>query len=129
MKTHVAQVCFSTHLLPEVVQPGRGSRTSPARGRKHPPAGSVHCVENLAGRRRQPHGSGARLAIAQEEMSLAIVGPPQRQDLTLAASGQEQKANDRYMLRTTLGVSTAAQPGPSRPWKKKRALMAFLKSL
>ena len=32
-------------------------------------------------------------------MSLAVVRPAERQDFSLAASGQEEKAHDRHLLR------------------------------
>ena len=36
---------------------------------------------------------------------------------------------DLEMKARALALCDAAEPGPSRPWKKKKGLMAFLKSL
>ena len=36
---------------------------------------------------------------------------------------------DLEMKARALALCDAAEPGPSRPWKEKKGLMAFLKSL
>ena len=112
VKAHAAQVRFRTDPAPEPVQPLRAPRAVPLRGLKDPWAGSLQCIENASGRLRQPHGSGACLAVAEEQMALAVIRPAQRQDLALAASRKQEKADDRNLPWSTvrMGRQRCGQP-------------------
>ena len=108
VKAHAAQVRFRTDPAPEPVQPLRAPRAVPLRGLKDPWAGSLQCIENAPGRLRQPHGSGACLAVAEEQMALAVIRPAQRQDLALAASRKQEKADDRNLPWSTVRMGPTA---------------------
>ena len=66
----------------------------PARCGENPTALPFQRSENPPCWLRQPDGPRSRLGIAEEEMALPVVRPSQRQDLALAASGQQKKADD-----------------------------------
>ena len=99
METNVPQIRLGAEPPPEVVQPDVRRRTSrPARG-KHPAAVPFQPVEHPAGGLGQPDGSRPGLRIAQEQVPLAVVRPAERQNFTLTASGQKEKAHDRHLFR------------------------------
>ena len=108
VKTYIPQVRLGSDPGPEAVQPDRGARFPRARRREYPSARPRQLVENLPGRLGEPDGSGSRLAVAQEETSLPVVGPLERQDLALAASGQQEKAGRRDLQGPLVGVCNEA---------------------
>ena len=48
---------------------------------------------------REPHGSRPRLAVPEVQVAFPVVAPLQCEDFALAAAGQEQKPDDRRLLR------------------------------
>ena len=71
---------------------------------KDPTAGPRDAVEDGPRGRGQPDGPRSGLGVAQEQAALAVVGPAERQDLALAASGQKEQADRGDLPRTRLGV-------------------------
>ena len=57
--------------------------------------GTGDVCENLAGGLGQPDGSRSGLAVAKEQMTVAVIGPAQGQDLAFPASRQQQEAHGR----------------------------------
>ena len=104
VKANAAQPGFGTNRIPEPFDPAFVPRPLAARRREHPPSGSVQPVENVPGGLRQPDGAGPSLAVAKEEVTLAVVGPAERQDLALAASRQQEEPDDGDLLRTPICV-------------------------
>ena len=91
VEAHAAQPGLGANLDPETLQPAFVPRPSAARRREHPLPCPLQPVENVPGGPRQPDGAGPGLAVAEKEMPLAVVGPTERQDLALAASGQQEE--------------------------------------
>ena len=104
VEAHVTETDLCADPEPEVVQPVIPAGPVSFRGRKYPVARSIDCIENLPNRLREPDRSRTRLAIAQEEMAFAVVGPSQRQDLPLAAARQQKKADDGGLVWPTIGM-------------------------
>ena len=104
VEAHAAQPGFGTNRVPEPFEPALVPRPFAARRREHPLPGPVQPVENVPGRLRQPDGAGPSLAVAEEEVTLAVVGPAERQDLALAASRQQEEPDDGDLLRTPICV-------------------------
>ena len=99
VETNIPKIRLGAEPSPEVVQPDVRRRASrPARG-KHPAAVPFQPIEHPAGGLGQPDGSRPGFAVAEEQVPLAVVRPAERQDLTLAASGEKEKAHDRHLLR------------------------------
>ena len=101
-----AGVGMAEVVQPDVAQARLGPRRPPepvqrilvegtGRGGEDPPASPLQPVQDMPGGRRQPDRSRTRLAVREEQPALAIVDPSQRQDLALAAAGQQQQADDR----------------------------------
>ena len=55
--------------------------------------------------------SRARLAVCEEERVAMDLGPAEAQDLTLAASGEQKKANDIRLLPIVLSGLVRPEPG------------------
>ena len=98
VEAHAAQPGLGADLVPEPFQPALVSRPAAARGRKHPLPGPLQPVEDVPGRLRQPGGAGPGLGIAEKKVTLAVVGPAERQDLALAASRQQEKPDNGDLL-------------------------------
>ena len=84
---------------PEPLEDDRRHRPARLRRGKDPSVLPGEPVQDGAGERGQPHGPGTRLAVAQEQAPLPVVGPLQRQYLGLAAAGQQQQADERRIAR------------------------------
>ena len=86
VKTDVDEFCLDADLVPAPVKPTAAAR-SPLPGRREDPAAPpLEPVQDVPARLRRPDGPGPRLAVAQEEMPVPVVGPAGSQDLALAAS-------------------------------------------
>ena len=104
VKTHVAQFGLLTDSVPKAVQRSVPLRSVPSRCREYPAAVSFKPFKDISGRLREPDRPGTRLAVAQKQVALAIVGPAQGHDFALAAPGEQKKANDRDLKRTPGGM-------------------------
>ena len=73
-------------------------------------AGNTHCPVRSSPSRMFRAGRdsqtvrGPSLAVAEEEVTLAVVGPAECQDLALAASRQQEEPDDGDLLRTPICV-------------------------
>ena len=77
VQAHIVQTRFGPELPPRAIQPVAVPwAVFPAR-RKNPMAAALQPAENFSGRFGQPDGAGPRLAVAEEQVPLAVVRPPQ----------------------------------------------------
>ena len=74
VKTDVGEFRLGADPAPERVEPSAGPRPTLPRRREDPAAPPLEPVQDVPGRLRQPDGPGPGLAVAQEEMTVAVIG-------------------------------------------------------
>ena len=104
VKPDVGDIRFRADHVPDTVEPRGAPRPPRARAREDPCARPVQRVQNPPRRGRQPHRAGTDLAVPQEQMPRPVVGPAERQNLALAAAGQQKEADDRDLMREPIRV-------------------------
>ena len=90
VKMHVFKFRLGSDPVPEPVEPGRAAGPVGPRCGEYPKTVWRKAVEDGPGRFGEPHGPGARLAVAQKQAAVTVVRPLQGQDLALAAARQQQ---------------------------------------
>ena len=107
VQTHIVKIRLGPELPPEAVQPVAVPRAVSLPYRENPAAVSLQPLENRPGRLGQSDGPGAGLAVAEEQVPVAVVRPPEGQDLVLAAPRQQKQTDHRH--RERLAIRTIRQ--------------------
>ena len=110
----------------EPFEPALVPRASATLRRKHPRIVPIQSVENDPGRLRQPDGAGPGLAVAEKEVTLAVVGPAEGQDLALAASREQEEPDhgDLPVRRVHMGREYRGQAAHLVVGQEARAALA-----
>ena len=113
VEAHILQAGIGPDTRPEFTDGAMGNGSRGSCRRKHPRRTPWKRRQDLAGGRRQPDHARPRLGIREVEMTLAILGPLERQDLLAAAPGQKQEADDRHICREARFMVLQHTPEPA----------------